>query len=770
MYMANKTCKLFATGILFLLSFTTASGITPDELLKIDLNKNYKSYKINELRLIRSMVYAKHGFLFMESELRDFFTIHYNWYDTLIYKNAELQWDNKTVPPIILSDEETEFVNKIDKLIEEKNKDSFYTKNGQTFPELKNIWNNFGEKDFPDNFRELLSKNGFVIQKDTLEQLFHLYENNHYSNTPSFITTDLFLQLFHSYFSFTLKELEKEKLTGLVISLSEAMYNESLKYTTSKNEQVVKMANFNACFFAVAYTLLTDQKLNVPNAIVGQYVNEIAKVNNGVDYFSALFNSPVPYSLFIPRGHYTRTEEQKRYFKAMMWLQIAPFCLSDNNLLKNSCFNAMLLKTGKGPLNKPMMEMYNSIYEPIAFLVGDADNLSVRDICNIYDKHKITDVGWLADPNTIKLVAMKLRELEREKDQIQPKIKLSCYPKINFMPQRYLVDNDILQQFADTTINAEKALPKGLEVFGVMGAEMAKDILYKQDHENKKWKDYDSVMAQQTGKFATFKDWDKTVYNKWLQSLLLLNKTNKSYPYFMQNRGWQLKNLNTSLASWSELKHDVILYGEQPSAAESGCGGDELPPPVTVGYVEPNIQFWSSCKELMTKNELFITKYNLQTEELNEKTSKVKELLDFFLTVSQKEINYQPLTNEEYDKIESIGGECDYLSLSMLNPYVSLTYWEEVTGPDKTIAVIADVYTRNVPKCPKNAILHEATGFGNVIHVLVEIEGKLYLTRGATFSYYEFPYEERLTDERWYDMLRQKEIAPVDWMDEITVP
>jgi len=75
----------------------------------------------------------------------------------------------------------------------------------------------------------------------------------------------------------------------------------------------------------------------------------------------------------------------------------------------------------------------------------------------------------------------------------------------------------------------------------------------------------------------------------------------------------------------------------------------------------------------------------------------------------------------------------------------------------------------HVPYCSKNGILHEATGLGNRIYVVVEIEGHLYLTRGATFSYYEFPYEERLTDERWLNMMQNNEIAPVDWIHEISI-
>jgi hypothetical protein len=766
----NNIKTLFFASILQLCSLYNAFSITPDQLLNIDLKKNYKSKDINELRLIRSMVYAKHGYLFTESELRNYFMSNFKWYDSTIWANAKLGWEGKPVPQVMLSEDELKFVDKIDKLIVDKSENNFFRKDSILLPNINNIGNCFKQEELPEYLGKMLSKYGFAIEKDSLEQLFHLYDKNRYTNTPNFITTDLFLQLFHTYFSFTIKELEKEKLVGLVTLLSESLYKESIKYyTTSTNEQIKDMASFNACFFAIAYTLITDKKLNVPSNIVGAYVNELNKINLREDNESSYFNSFIPYSLFTPRGHYTRTEEQKRYFKAMIWLQIAPYCLSNNKLLKHACFNAFLLNNGVDIFNRPIKQLYKSIYEPIAYLVGDADNISIKDICDVYDKYNINKIELLTQQKIIDVVAMKLREIENEQDKIQPKIKLSCFPKINFMPQRYLVDNDILQQFVDVSINAEKAFPRGVEVFSVLGSSVATDLIYNYYKENKKWNSYDSIYNEQVDKFKTFNNWDISVYNKWLQSLVKLNRVDKNYPYFMKNRGWGLKSLNTSLASWAELKHDVILYGEQPMAAEMGGGGDELPPPITVGYVEPNIEFWNSCSEMLSKNELFLAKYNLKTEELSDKTNKIRGILDFFINASLKEINHQSLTSEEYNRIEIISGEFDYLSLNMLNPYVNYNDWYDVKGPDKTIALIADIYTRNVPDCPKDAILHSATGLGNKIYVVVEIDKRLYLTKGATFSYYEFPYSSRLTDETWLEMVKSNSIEPIDWMKEITV-
>lgn len=755
--------------ILALLVSTLLFSITPPELMKIDYNSDYSSRKVNELRLIRSMVMAKHGYLFKKSELRDYFMSNFKWYDSLVWHNAVLEWDGKKVPPITYSDKEIKFIAKIDTLIAQKCRKNYLIQEDDTVPNLDNLYNQFDYKIFTPEFKKVLGRYGFVIVKDKYEQLFHLYDQNQYSYISSFVTTDLYLQLLHTYFSYTLKLLEKEKLVDLVTQLTKSMYNESIKYSGNKDEEIRELADFNACYFAIAYKLLTNNDLKIPENFQGKYEDELKSISGTADGISPLFESYMPYSLCIPRGHYTRTEEQKRYFKAMIWLQVAPYCLSDDFLLKQACFNAFLLNTGKSESQKPLMDIYKSVYEPIAFLIGDADNLSVTDICDYYNKNNIVKIESLSQKKVINEIIKYLTVKAKEKDQIQPKLKLACHPKINFMPQRYLVDNDILQQFVDTTKNAKKAFPKALEVLSVLGIESAKNVLYYHYNENQKWDQYESIMQQQRSKFNTFDNWDMSVYNKWLQALIKLNKTDKTYPYFMKNRGWKLKNLNTSLASYAELKHDVILYGEQPMAAEMGDGGDELPPPVTYGYVEPNLEFWNACKDMLEKCDAFLTKYDLKTEELTHKSKAVKDILEFFIKVSNKELKRETLTDEEYETIEFISGRFDYLSLSLLNPYISYSDWYEVKGPDKTIALVADIYTRNIPDCPRNGYLHEATGLGNTIYVVVEIEDRFYLMRGATFSYYEFPYNTRLTDEKWLEMVNKNQIKPVEWMNEVTI-
>ena len=104
------------------------------------------------------------------------------------------------------------------------------------------------------------------------------------------------------------------------------------------------------------------------------------------------------------------------------------------------------------------------------------------------------------------------------------------------------------------------------------------------------------------------------------------------------------RTLNASLASWAELKHDAILYAEQPIAAE--CGGEGPPSPYTVGYVEPNVNYWKSVIGMIKETRQLLSQNKLLTEECDRLTSTILENAQFLLNVSQKELNKIKLTEK----------------------------------------------------------------------------------------------------------------------------
>jgi hypothetical protein len=747
-------------------SFITTNTDLPQS---IDLQQDISNLSLQDLRLLRNYPYALHGLYFMEADLNAFFKANTKWYESLVYK----LWDDDNMPldykDAKLNTEQKAFVDKIDQRIEELKQTNFVKKGDYSLGNYTNIVNLFQFKEIDQEFIDKIGLNNFVITSGANLQLFHVYEENDYNQVPNFITTDLYLQAFHMYFSYILKSLEQEKFIPILSELCLDLYNESMNIAQSaKDAETKRLAEYNAVFYAIPYYFLTNKELKVPAQYQGDFKREISNINKQEDSpseFLSFTDAYFPYSLFKPRGHYTRKPNMEAYFKAMMWLQTAPFCRDDNEKLKQAVYTAILLNTGKSKSGKPLISLYNAIYEPIVFLVGLPDNLSIMDIALYLDKEKVSSMNDALIPANISKVDKMLIELAKTRNVIRPEIEISCKDKINFMPQRYLIDNDVIQKLVDISQNAKRAYPKGLDVFAAFGSKPAMDILNNFYKEKENWDKYTERMQKMQSKFNNYKDWNSSVYNKWIESLVELQKPDKSYPEFMQTKSWDYKNLNTSLASWAELKHDAILYGEQPMAAECGDGGP--PAPVTVGYVEPNLKFWNKLSEMVSLTERLLKKNNLLTPDIKGKTEQLSDYISFLIQVTKKELAKQPLTETEYQTIEYMGSSIEYFTLSVIDPDLHLDNWSLVQGPDKSIAVVADIYTRNIEGCSKNGILHVATGNANNIYVIVEIGGYLYLTKGATFSYYEFvqPLGTRLTDEEWQKMLEDKKAPAVqEWM------
>ena len=759
----------------------SVSSLLTDTVLpqSIDLKQDISHLSFQELRLLRSYPYAIHGYHFMEADINAFFSANTKWYNNLV---NDIYWDAEegkgkfaeSYEEVNLTPEEKAFVDRIDARMTELRQHQFIQRDSYYLGNTNNIVNLFQFKDIDKEILEKLQQNNFVITKGNNLQLFHAYEENDYRQVPNFITTDLYLQAFHMYFSYILKSLEKQHIIPTLEMLCHSFNAACIKLAEQTEDESLKdMAEHAATFYAIPYYLLTNKTLTVPSKYETEYQEEIEHINKQEDNFSDFLSykdAYFPYSLFKPRGHYTREPQLQAYFKAMMWLQTACFCREQQEQLKRSIFQAAVLCTYKSIDQTPLIKLYQHIYAPLTFLMGEADNLSIFDIARILEKNNAIHIEDALTAGQIEKVNQALIELAKHKNNIKPQIEITCRDKINFMPQRYLSDNEVIQKLVDVNPNSQRAYPKGLDVFATFGTGTAESLLIDFYKEPNNWSEYSKELQQLKDKFKTSKSTQLSVYELWMKSLLTMQQTDKNNPGFMQTPEWGYKNLNTALASWAELKHDAILYGEQPMAAE--CGGAGPPDPIVVGYVEPNLPFWRKMENILQDTRLILQQNDCMTDDLKGKTDQLNDYVTFLIQVTEKELRGEKLTEPEYRTLEYMGSSIEYFTLSVVDPDLHLDDWSLVQGPDKSIAIVADIYTRNIRGCNKNGILHIATGNANNIYVVVEIEGNLYLTRGATFSYYEFvqPLGTRLTDEEWQKMLEEKKApAEPEWMKSILI-
>jgi hypothetical protein len=627
--------------------------------------------------------------------------------------------------------------------------------------------------------KKLLAQNLFVVTPTDVEQLFFIYENNDYGNIPSFVTTDLVLQAYHIFFDFTLRKVETDKLSPLLRQLTEGMFRQSMTTWKSVSEPKLKAATLkNVAYFGVAAKSL-GLKVDLPPEAASMVQKELTLMDKHEGFrLGAVLPYKIDYSQFIVRGHYTRAETLKRFFKAMMWYGLAPFSfykqveLSNKPPVRSDETVRMGLLFVRDLYQAKLQDTWERIYEPTAFYVGFADDLTPAEYKGLMDEVFGKDAPVTAFADAAKFDTFIQRGLKLREPLIKPKVihivgELLPFPdtktqQLRFMGQRHIPDSEMFQRLTEPM---ERFFPAGMDAMAVLGSKRAEwllDVGYPEPwhFDTQGWKDYKPERDKLVAEFAKVseKQWTHNLYWGWLWALQpLIRPADESSPSFMRSDAWQDKSLNTALASWAELRHDTILYGKQSlTAVECGGGGE---PPVVKGYVEPNVEFYRRLQVLTRLSKEGLARRNLLDLQLKGKFEDFEDMLAFLWRVSEKELRNEKLTREEYEQIRIIGATVERLTLSIIEGKAS--EWHEISSPtDRNMAVIADAHTGGV--APGLKALEEGVGHVNEMLVIVPIEGKLTLTRGACFSYYEFqhPYEDRLTDEKWQKMLKSSTAPP----------
>ena len=736
---------------------------------KIDLKMDISKLSLIELRVLRNAFAARQGYLFTSSDLRAVFNST-SWYEDLCWKRED---ENSKMPPIKYSAAETAFINKIKAREDELCKGNLKPASGLV--NMDNLINPYQLEDFPSSLRTALGRNGFAIVENDDEQIFQVYERNDYTVFPNFVTTDLFLQLFHLYFDTMMRKVEEGKLSVVMTDFCQQMYDRmKVRAGYSSNSAAIKdAAEWNQTYFAVARALITGTPLAaVPEKYQDMAKEELQKsldAENAYSTFLDYTRVKFPYALFRPRGHYTRSEQSSRYFRAMMWLQSVPFGTDSEAAMYRA---ALMAETIGGELS--LKKAYNSVFDPITFLMGAPDNITILQVDEVMRQQGVKADDLVRNKKSLEQFVKKIDEIAESQTRIRPKFERTAHTKVNLMPQRYQPDALVLQEMVDADNEPTKRdVPMGLDVMAAMGSSAAERILLNELQQGKQWSGFTPALSNMK-KAMKETDWKACVSNQWLQSLNALNTFKDSrMPYFMKTSQWDKKNLNATLASWAELKHDAILYAKQPMLAE--CGDGSLPPPIVKGYVEPNVAFWEKAVALLDATLSTLSRFHLTTEEITDQNSALREEAEFLLNISKKELSGEKITDEEYNRIRYIGATYENLSLEMIKePDQTLMGWSDVQGTDKHIAVVADVLTSNGDNNPQPSVLYEAVGPVNHIYVVVEVDGLLYLMRGGVFSYREFKLDvnaPRMNDEEWQQNLK---VAPdtgkPSWMKEIIVP
>ncbi|MGC9443362.1 MAG: DUF3160 domain-containing protein [Candidatus Methanospirareceae archaeon] len=672
---------------------------------------------------------------------------------------------------------------------------------------------------------QLLETNGFVV----IDYPFNAHEEDITTpyttlkdrEIPIFITADSLLHLYHIQFDETLRQIEEREFYDLIWEISRELLNESVADYNRYDGELKEAARRNTAYFAVGLSLLqpredqlctdgwecrdpglasayfTSEELviysfEVPDFVKAEVEAELALIEThaGLET-SPIFRYAEDYSQYVPRGHYTRSEKLKNYFKAFMWYGRLSFLLKGRPEGLVAEEDARLQTMGAALITthleqQPALQAkWDRIYAVTAFYVGLSDDLGPYEYREALNSvFTGTFEPTMLTEERVKDLKTKLAEYRspeiyggtgdcvipppftpEQADECLEATKGFRLMGQRFIPDSYMFSNlvgtytDIYQgdrepkPFTYVVSGAGRPIrgfPRGLDVIALLGAARARALLDELDDSN--YKGYVAAYSDLAAEFQNFSDadWNQNLYWSWLFTLQPLLKTyGTGYPTFMQSTAWQDKALTTALASWTELRHDTILYAKQSYTMVESAMPMPTPEKEVVGYIEPAPEFYNRLLALTRMTTDGLESMDVLDEPAKYRLERLETILERLVVLSGKELANEELTEADYQFIENFGDE--------LNDVIA-----EVDEKAKKTTIVADVHTEG----NTGQVLEEGVGYVDLIVVAYKVpDGRILIGAGPVLSYYEFkqPMQNRLADEQWRELLQDEPPARPEW-------
>ncbi len=617
-------------------------------------------------------------------------------------------------------------------------------------PDLSNI-DNLGQFYLDDDRqKELLSGNGFVVQGDAGWEFFEIYESNRYAQIPNFVTVDSLMHTYHLYFGYLLRNTEKNYLYESVSQLGNLMLSDSKsQYEQLKGTEWEEAARRNVAFFAVGVSLLGGdvQIDDAAKEIVDHELSLITQAQ-GIEK-SKITGAFEDYSQYKPRGYYEGDEKLEQYFRAMMWYGRIHFTQENIDLNRSALLITMALSD-----DAQAYKLWESVYAVTSFFAGASDDMGVCEYAPV-----IREVyGENADTADLAGNEKAFEDFHKKTGELPaPQINSipiwdgeeNIIPGFRFMGQRFTIDGAIMQKLVYSSVeessdHEKRLLPDALDVPAALGSDSALTILEATGVND--YPGYAENMEKLRQSLSEENEtlWSASLYAGWLDTLRpLLTPKGEGYPMFMQNEEWTKKDLECFAGSFTELKHDTILYAKQVIAEMGGGYDEEID---DRGYVEPEPLVYERFRNLADQTASGLKSYGMLSESDEENMTILSQMAGQMLTISEKELHDETLSEEEYEFIRCYGGSIEHFWYEAVKDSTS----DPVTSAEFAAAIVADIATD-----PNGRVLEVATGNPSEIIVAVKVDGKIKLARGSVYSFYQFewPIENRLTDTQWRLMM-----------------
>jgi hypothetical protein len=608
--------------------------------------------------------------------------------------------------------------------------------------DLSNIANLDFYKNLTEAQKKLIAINGFAVSPTDYQQLFHVYEENEYLLLPSFVTTDVILQLYHIYYDYNLRNVELLGFLPPLEKLAKEMTDKLNKLETEAGA-ASEAKDKALAYFSVALSLLNKNPVNSASedelGLIGKAAGPAKSPSLGTE---------INYGAFAIKGHYTKNDEYKRYFQAMTWLETVGFPVYDSERETADLGSArvsLLISAllAEDSLGEPLLETWESVYSPSSIFFGGSNALTpieaLKAIGPAFGISSLEGDDWtafldgLADSGKVDDAAFRMSIANQEKNS----------GTFRLMGRGKELGKEMLETLSDK--NA-RPIPSGLDVAAAIGSSKAKKYIDQVLKPQDKWPQYQERFESAKSGFDSL-----NAYRGWLWCIEPILETPEdigSWPIFAQSGAWSDKSLSTALAGWAELKQDTYMYGT-PSGVEHGDGVEQA----FIGYVEPNIGVYERLLWLSgaLEKSLEPTGY-LDEWAFNMYFDIMEDLLSIMLECSKKELEGIPLSSSEVDYLKRIGAWLESITIRVATDDGISNWFEIESEIERNMAVSSDVIATD------GGILTGLVGNASEILVAVELNGTLVLTRGAVYDYFETVEDAPYSEANWESDLAEGKI------------
>ncbi|MCB0746991.1 MAG: DUF3160 domain-containing protein, partial [Ignavibacteriae bacterium] len=594
------------------------------------------------------------------------------------------------------------------------------------------------------------------------------------------------LHAFHTTYDKILKDTELNILIGKLDELITSLQNNfpDLKSNVSTQADLDIMLKDLDIYLTVAKKLLTGSTIPYYEENVSAVDDLIKDIESEEFVTRPLFSESlrkIDFSQFKPRGHYDDEvyPQLANYFKTMMWFGkielylIAPKSFDEvpiedvqRQIIMSALFSELIALSNQ-------RELFDEIEFIIRTFVGEQDNVTLPDLNEVLTEASITSVDLLLDTLVVKEFQNVLKTKAYAGQKILSQILMSdpmSPDKIEsasaFMPfgQRFVIDSYVTGNVVYDKTEKKRMLPSTLDILFALGNDASVQLL-KNELDTY---EYSSNLAAVRYLIDSYDSdfWKNSIYNLWLNSIKSLNppEDRTSLPNFMQTAAWWQQKMNSQLASWTELRHDNLLYAKQ-----SYTGGVTCSYPFS--YVEPVPDFFNSMGFTATETSKKINtipSFDSETKEKINSHFKYWELImDTLETIAQKEL----------DKVELDENEKGFLSRMLYNNpqgmcgvpehigwYPSLYYYNKEEMNESNF-LVADYHT-----APTDAsgnfvgwVKHAGTGPIDLAIIIAKNSANQDVAFiGPVSSYFEFTSNDflRLTDDEWKNSYLLQSVRP----------